>query len=194
MSKKTPLICQSTRAFIVIRKNKQIKLDTIKEFCQKYFTRYAFIEHKDHIKVDTGEIEGIHYHIVGDYKKGKTPFSTRLNEIQKFFNFDNANGLEIEKYDTFEGALQYLTHKNFPQKTQVSKDKIIHNLSTQDFEILYNAEIGNVITFDLIYDSCLFHNNIIDVIKAVGIGNYRIWRNVIWDIWNTLKDKDEFRK
>lgn len=194
MSRKTGLTSQTRKVFIVIRKNIAINIDLIKSFCREYFDRYAFIEHKNHIKHDTGELEGIHYHIVGDYRTNKTPLSTRLNQIVKWFRFDNANGIEIEKYDTFEGCLQYLTHKNNPEKTQVDKSLIVHNLTQSDFDILYNAEIGNVITFDLLYSSCLYNKNIVGVIKDIGVGNYRIYRNVIWDIWNTLNNKEGFER
>lgn len=194
MSRKTPLTSQTTKLFIVIRKNKVIPISKLKEYCSNEFVRYAFVEHKNHIKPSTGDIEGVHYHIVGDAKLSKVRLSTRLNTICDFFKFENANGLEIEQYDTFEGALQYLTHKNQPDKTQLDKSCIVHNLSDSDFEILYNAEIGNVITFDLLYTSCINAKNIIEVIRELGIGNYRTYRNVIWDIWSTLKDKDDYHK
>ena len=65
MSKK-PLTCQSCKVDIVIRKNKEIPLSKIKEYCIQNFSRYAFIEHKGDIKPSTGEVEGVHYHICGD--------------------------------------------------------------------------------------------------------------------------------
>jgi len=192
--KKKPLSCQSKHVCIVIRKGKTIPLEKIKEYCIENFERYAFICHENHIDASTGVIIPIHYHIVGDFIGSKIPFSTRLNTLCNFFKFDNLNGIEIDQYRTFEGSLQYLTHKNQLDKTQVSKDLIIHNLSEQDFEILYNADVGNVITFDLLYLSCYQANNIIDVIKELGIGNYKLYRNVIWDIWNCLNNKDDYYK
>ena len=194
MSRKTPLTSQTRKVCIVIRKNIKIPLSKIETYCKNEFERYAFIEHENHVKVDTCEIEGVHYHIVGDFIGSKVALSTRLNTLAKFFGFDNLNGIEIEQYRTFEGALQYLTHKNQPDKTQVDVSKIHHNLSENDFNILYNADIGNVITFDLLFASCVNANNIIDVIKDIGIGNYRTWRQVIWDIWFTLLDKEGFSK
>jgi len=194
MGRKTPLTCQTTKVNIVIRKDKVLSLTKLKEFCNEYFGRYAFIEHKNDIQPDTCEIIPVHYHIVGDYKKGKTPLSTRINQIVQFFRFDNAYGIQIEKYYSFESSLQYLTHKNQSEKTQHNVEDIIHNLPEEDFNILYNAECGNVITFDLLYTSCLNANNVIEVIKQLGIGNYRVYRNVVWDIWNTLKEKEDYIK
>lgn len=193
-SGKKPLTCQSRKVDIVIRKNKDIPLSKIKEYCQEYFEKWAFIEHKGDIQPSTGEVEGVHYHIVGDYRDSKVAFSTRLNQIADFFRFDNTNGIQIDMYRTFEGALQYLTHKNQTDKTPHKKEEIQHNLSKEDFDIFYNADIGSVITYELLYLACIQSKNIIEVIKSIGIGNYRTWRAVIWDIWNCLNGSSEYFK
>lgn len=194
MSKKKPLTCQSTHLDIVIRKNKKIPIYKVKEYCQTYFKNYAFIEHEGDIKPSTGEVEGVHYHICGDTKTSKVPFSQRLNEIRDFFRFDNVNGIEIDQYISIEGAIQYLTHKNQPDKTQHKKEEIVHNFTKEDFEIYYNAEIGNVITYELLYSAVIQSNNIIEVIKILGIGNYRTWRSIVWDVWNCLNGDPSTQK
>ena len=194
MSRKTALTCQTKKINIVIRKGIKISKAKIKQYCEENFERYAFIEHDKDIKPDTAEVESVHYHIVGDFITSKTPLSTRLNTIVKFFGFDNANGIEIEQYRTFEGSLQYLTHKNQSEKTPHDKSEIIHNLSESDFNILYDADVGNVVTFDLIFTICAQANNIIDVIKEIGLGNYRMYRQVIWDVWNTINEREEYFK
>lgn len=86
--------------------------------------------------------------------------------------------------------MQYLTHKNNPEKTQVDKSQIVHNLSKADFEIFYNATVGNVITFELLYSTCLSNDNIIGVIQEIGLNNFRQWRNVVWDIFNGLHNQE----
>jgi len=194
MSSKKPLTCQSTKVDIVIRKNIEIPLSKIKAYCVENFERYAFIEHKGDIKPETGEVEGTHYHICGDMFGSKIPFSTRLNNLAKFFGFADLNGIQIDQYRTFEGALQYLTHKNAPEKTPHKIEEIVTNLSEADFKIFYEADIGSVITFDLLYVACVNATNIVEVIKELGIGNYRVWRSVIWDIWNTLKESSDYIK
>lgn len=194
MSNKKPLTCQSRKVDIVIRKNIAIPLSKIKEYCSREFERYAFIEHNGDVKPVSGEVEGIHYHICGDMYGTKVAFSTRLNTLCEFFNFDNANGIEIDQYRTFEGALQYLTHKNQPDKSPHEPSEIIHNLTKEDFNIFYNADIGSVITFDLIFASCVNAANIIEVIKELGISNYRLYRSVIWDIWRTIQGDEQYIK
>lgn len=192
MSKKKPLTCQSRQVDIVIRKNREIPQSKIKEYCIENFEQYAFIEHKGDTKPETGEVEGVHYHICGIMKGNKIAFSTRLNTIVAFFKFDNTNGIEIDQYRTLEGAIQYLVHKNQPEKTQHRKEEIITNIPASDFEIYFNADIGNVITFDLLYCACMKANNIIEVIKELGIGNYKNYRSVIWDIWRTLEGDNDY--
>lgn len=192
--KKAPLTCQSVKVCLVIRKNKKIKLETIKQYCETYFKFYAFIEHDKDVD-ENGQLDGVHYHIVGDFKQSRVAFSTRLNEISQYFHFEDSNGVEIDNYTSFEGCLQYLTHKNQKHKYQYDKSAIITNIPSVDFEVFYNAVVSSdLVTFDLLYTICLRSSNIVEVIKDMGITNYRVWRNVVWDIWNTLNDKADFKK
>lgn len=191
MSRRKPLTCQSRKVCIVIRKNRTLSKNSLDSYCKTYFERYAFIEHKGDLDLD-GCVIPVHYHIVGDFKTSKVPFSTRLNDIVTFFHLDNANGIEIDQYNTFEASLQYLTHKNQLEKTQHEVKEITHNLSEADFKIFYNADSGNVITFDLVYSIVMNANNIIDVIRQIGLTNYRTWRNVIWDMWRTINNDQSY--
>lgn len=186
MSRSTSLTCQSTKVCIVIRKGISIPTDKIKAYCEKYFHKYAFIEHLHTFDVDGTEIP-VHYHIVGDFLASKVAFSTRLNTIVDFFGFDSAIGIEIEKYTSLEKSIQYLTHKNQPEKTPLSVENVITNIPKEDFDLLYTSDNGSIITFDTIYSLCYQHRNIIGVIKDIGIGNYRTWRNVILDVFNNIE-------
>ena len=111
-NKKIPLTCQTRKLFIVIRKNKQYKKETIQEFCETYFDWYAFIEHKEDVEPITGLVEGCHYHIVCNVKEKGTPKSTHLNNIQKWFKMDNQNGIEIDQTANKVLAIQY--HFGYP--------------------------------------------------------------------------------
>lgn len=191
MSLSSKLTCQSTKANIVIRKNREIKADKLDAYCKEYFSRYAWIEHKGDISVKTGEVEGVHYHIVGDFKASKVAFSTRLNTIAAFFNFENADGIEIDKYNSLIGSLQYLTHQNQPDKTPHKKDEIHYGgFDKTDFDMYMEASCDDVITFDYLFGLVCESNNIIEVIRGLGLGNYRTWRNVVWDMWNEIHKKD----
>lgn len=188
MSRKTPLSSQTKKLNIVIRKNKDISIARLKEYCNDTFSEWAFIEHRGDIEPVTKLVEGVHYHIVGNAKTSRVALSTRLNTICQYFHFDNADGVEIEQYISFEGSLQYLIHKNQPEKTQHDISEIITNLSPEELTLYLTSDIGNVITFDRLYASIMQANNIIDVIHDLGIKAYKDWRNVIWDIWNCDKD------
>lgn len=185
MSRSTSLTCQSVNVDLVIRKNKKIPIDKIKAYCEQYCSKYAFIEHEKDITSE-GIIEGTHYHLVLKYKASKVAFSTRLNEICNWFDFDNANGIQIDKILSLSKCLQYLIHKNNKEKTPHDIKDIIHNYDENEFNILMNSELEQVITFDLLFSIINNSSNIIEVIKELGIGNYRTWRNVVWDIWNEL--------
>lgn len=188
MSRRKPLSCQSRKVCIVIRKNKSISLDKLKEYCFTFFDKYAFIEHTKDVDSTTGVVIPVHYHIVGDYKDSKVAFSTRLNQICTFFKFDNAVGIEIDQYNSLESSIQYLTHKNQSEKTPHNKSEIIHNFDQSDFDVMYNAESGELITIEFLFVACVECNNMIDVIKKIGLSNYRTWRNVVWDIWKTINN------
>lgn len=194
MSRKTPLSSQTRKVDIVIRKNVEISKDKIKAYCDSEFEIYAFIEHKGDIKPDTGEVEGVHYHICGNMRGSKIALSTRLNTLCKWFGFDNNNGIEIEQYRTLEGAIQYLTHKRQSEKTPHNKEDIVTNIPPNDFDIYYEADIGEVVTFDLLYCTVNDSNNIIEVIKSLGLKIYKDYRNVIWDMWKTLKGDIDYIK
>ena len=189
MSRKTSLECMSNKVCLVIRKCKKIPLEKIKAYCEYYFLQYAFIEHENDIQPDTGLVEDVHYHIVGNFNNlgGRKRFSTRLNDIVDWFRFDNANGIQIEQYDSLARSLQYLVHKNQKEKTPHQVSEIITNFEKCEFDMLMSCDVGDVMSFDYIYNELLIANNILDVIKAVGIKNYRDYRNVIWDMWNCIK-------
>ena len=123
---KYPLTTQTTKLFIVIRKNKKFSKEFIKQYCDDHFENYAFIEHKEDIDPLNGMVIPVHYHIVGNALKKKTPLSTHLNDIVRYFRFDNANGIQIDKYDNYISALQYLVHKNNPEKTQHDIKEVVY--------------------------------------------------------------------
>ena len=190
MSRATSLTCQTKKLNIVIRKNVAIKRERLEAFCNEWFTEWAFIEHAKDIEPNSGIVEGIHYHIVANAKDSRIRLSTRLNHICEAFHFDNANGIQIEQYRTFEGSLQYLIHLNQPEKTQHEASEICTNLSKEEFNLYMTANVGEVITFDRLFASVVNARNIIDVIHDLGIKAYKDWRNVIWDIWRCQRDID----
>lgn len=180
---KASLSTQTGKLFIVIRKNKPLPLDKIKAYCAEYGKEFAFIVHDKDIDSVTGSVIPIHYHIVMNAKDNKKRLSTHLNDISSFFGFRDNNGIEIDKYRNLESALQYLIHKNNPEKTQHDISEIITNFGNDELTTYITCETS-VISFDYIYSLCLSNKNIIGVIKALGLSNFQRYRATIWDIWN----------
>lgn len=183
---KASLNTQTGKLFIVIRKNKEIDKNKLKSYCEKYGNEFAFISHDNDIDSVTGLVIPIHYHIVMNAKDKRKRLSTHLEDLRAFFNFKDNNGIEIDKYRTWENALQYLIHKNNKEKTQHDFNEIITNIDKDELKTYLSCDTF-VISFDLIYSTCLSSKNIVDVIRSLGISNYQRYRATIWDIWNEVK-------
>ena len=149
MSKKKPanLTTQSQHWFITIRKNIDLSINVLKQWCETMSEgeMFAFIEHKGDLSADTGEVEGTHYHIV--LNTSKRPQKIKLlNDIVKLFDFQNPFGIEVDTYDTFEGCLQYLTHQNEPKKTQHNRGEIITNIDSDTFNAILDTPLKSALT------------------------------------------------
>lgn len=191
MSRKCSLTTQTGKLFIVIRKTPNVMAsindDKILSYCKTFGKEYAFIKHEGDIEPVTGEVESKHYHIVMKAQNGDKRLSTHLNDIVSYFGFDTPDGICIEKYDSLEGSLQYLIHKNNPEKTQHKVDEIITNIDKGDLNTYLTVDLQtNEINFDRVYSVCLESSNIVEVIRTLGIVNYQRYRATIWDIWNSL--------
>lgn len=180
---KYPLTTQTTHLFIVIRKNKKLPLSTLEDYCKQYFEEWSFIEHKEDLEPITQVVEGCHYHIIGKARKQRTPLSTHLNDLVRFFRFDNANGIEIDKYEDYVKGIQYLIHKNNPEKTPHIFEDVHSNIEQQELMLIMKSDTGDVISFDYIYSVCSTSKNIVEVIRSVGFKLYCKYRSGILDIW-----------
>ena len=80
---------------------------------------YAYILHKED-KNEKGEIEQPHYHICIRGKNGRT---FKFDRLKRVFPVG-----KIEQGRTWEYMLQYMLHKNSPEKTPHSVDEIVTNI------------------------------------------------------------------
>ena len=140
LEKKTKQFC------IIIRKKVVLDITYLKAFCDHNFVKYAFITH---LKDDN---EKIHYHIVGVSDK-QVRLSTMLNRLVDWFQFDNAFGIEIDSVRSIEGSVQYLTHKNQPEKEYYEFEDIYYKWNEKEFKLLYES---NFIDEELSSDSLIF--------------------------------------
>ena len=177
---------QTGKLFVVIRKNKAIDHEKIKSFCETYGKEYAFIEHTKDVDPLTGAIIPVHYHIVLNAKDNRARLSTHLNNISSFFGFKDNNGIEVDKYRSYESALQYLIHKNDKQKTPHDISEINTNIDKDELTTYLTLDTFTM-SFELVFSVCQRSRNIIDVIRSLGLSNYQRYRQTIWDIWNELQ-------
>ena len=189
-NKKIPLTSQVRDLFIVIRKNKVLPKKVMIEYCESMFDKYAFIEHKNDIEPITGLVEGCHYHIWAHVRDKGVAKSTHINAILKAFKFDTDDGICIEQIANKVLAMQYLIHKNNPEKTQHEVKDVVSNIDKDELNLMFTSDTGEVVSFDLIYTLCRVSTSICQIIKALGINVYRQYRNVVLDIYNDVKTID----
>lgn len=188
MSRSCDLSCQSKRVCLVIRKNIVLPIEKIKDYCELYCEKYAFIEHKQDIDSLSGEVIPPHYHLVMIYSASKVAFSTRLNDLCKYFGFENPFGIQIEKMISLESSIQYLLHKNDKMKTPHKKDEIISNYVDSELELLLESTSGNVITFDTLFKAVMSARRKSDIIKEIGLGYFsHNWRAIEW-LWEDYRN------
>ena len=115
----------NTKDGLVEYSKEQIKA-MVEGFCDRYTnTKYAYICH-DKDKSPDGAVP-THYHI---YFKFKTP--VHFPYLKEAFPYG-----DIEKSRSGNACVQYLIHKNNPEKTQYSKDEVISNFTQDELEYLF---------------------------------------------------------
>lgn len=189
MSHSCSLDTQTSKIFCVVNIGKPVEdIQYFRIFFELYASTYAFIIHDKDVNED-GTIKPIHYHFVCNLKDSykKQRLSTTLNKLASILHVNDTTGIQIEKYDSFEKCLQYLTHKNDSRKYQYKENEIITNLSQTDFDLYYNLDIDKPFTFDFIYSTCKSCNSKKDVIMRLwvfysrDVSKQRLI-NEIWDI------------
>ena len=92
-----------------------------------------------------GELKGTHYHFVLDFKNGVV-----CSSVAKIFGVEVQNVKVVKNnWDSFEFAVQYLTHKNDSKKFQYDVNDVIKLKGAEDFDELYNKSRESIV------DSCV---------------------------------------
>lgn len=184
---KTKYVC------LVIRKPSYPNdfVNMLKSYLTANCSRYFFIEHTQDIN-GYGELEGKHYHIVMVYNNAKR-LSTYLNEICEEFWFPNANGLEISKTVSETKSVQYLLHKNNPEKTQHNIDEIVTSVPFGELQVILDSENDDCLTFEKIYKYIEeSKGNKLYIIHCLGLVTYKNYRNVILDMIDCYRNKESW--
>lgn len=183
---KTPLTSKTQHLNIVINTTeKDISQSDVQAFCNLYFNEYAFIKHDKDI-FDSGELKHVHYHIVGNAKY-KSRLSTHLNRIVDCFELSNAFGVEIDKYQSLIGSIQYLIHKNDKDKYQYDIKQIVSNIPSDELETIIES-VNDCLSFDRLLAVVSSSTSKIEIMREIGINNYRLYRMCILDMWNDLQE------
>lgn len=128
----------------------------------------------------------LHFHFVC-VLKGATRVSTFINRVS-----DSCGVLSVavtaDKCSSVESALQYLIHKNDPDKHQYDESIIVRTWDEGDFRVLMESEPLQV-SFDYFFRVCSQANSIVDVIRNVGISKYHAYRNTIQDIYKAINGR-----
>lgn len=156
------------------------------EWCETNCKMYAFILH-DKDTLDDGTLKTPHLHLVALLNSNRWRLSTTLNNISAATGL-NELAISIDKTSDFNGSIQYLIHRNNKDKYQYNVIDIQTNLPSGELDVYLTSETGGV-SIELLVSIVKKHRSIIDIIREIGLQNYRLYRNVIWDVYAEIHQK-----
>lgn len=171
----------------VIRLNRDLtdkEVFYFNELCLSLTGDYYYIVHDSDVNTD-GTIMTKHLHFVIESKQRKL-LSTWLNCIADALQLPNNNGIEIEKTTRFVGSVQYLTHQNYKDKYQYDGSLIKTNVNDEQLQNILNMSRSGLDIDYLIY-IVQTSSTLLDVITALGLNYYHIYRATINDLWKVIK-------
>lgn len=160
----------------------------IKPFLNRWMdeesVEYAFILHSEDV-LDDGTKKTPHIHFVATLKK-PSRLSTTLHRISDALGV-NPLAVTISKYSSFAGCVQYLIHKNNPEKYSYPMEDICSNIPKDELMSLMDDETG--IDADRLISMVVSSPNRMTLIRSLGLSKYRVYRSIIADIENDIKGK-----
>lgn len=167
---------------------KDVDYKTIRALLEPYLAAntfdYAFIYHDcDHL--EDGQVKTPHIHYCGNWKTVKR-LSTVLGEISSVCGIV-PTAITISKYESFSGCLQYLIHKNNPEKFQYKQKDIVTNIPAPEMDA-FMAE-DNKLDMDSLIKLVMSSPDRLSIMRSLGLTRYRMYRNMINDIENSLKGR-----
>ena len=160
-------------------------IDDFRIWLSYHCDEWAFIYHNKDIDSNGQLIPG-HIHFVAT-RLTPTRIGSTIKSIAEVLGIDPLS-ISISKTDCFNGAIQYLIHKNDTDKYQYDKTDIVSNINNDDLDVYLNGDL-KVDKFTSLLQVITDNTTITGVIKAVGVDNYRLYRNVILDIFKEVHNK-----
>lgn len=158
--------------------------DDLRMWLAYHCDEWAFIYHNKDID-DSGILIPGHLHFVG-VRLTPTRIGTTIKSIADTLEIDPLS-ISVSKTDCLNGAIQYLIHKNDKDKYQYDKSDIVCSYSADDLECLLDGDL-KIDKLETLLQVINDNTTITGVIKSIGIDNYRIYRNVIWDLFKEAHD------
>ena len=152
-------------------------------WCEANCKMYAYILH-DKDTLENGSAKTPHIHLIALLNSNRTRLSTTLNNLADSIGVCSL-AISIDKVSDFNGSIQYLVHKNNNDKYQYNVLDITTNMTKGELDVYLNSE-GKGISLENLITIIKRNKNITDIIRDVGLNNYRLYRNVIWDIYAEL--------
>lgn len=181
------LSTQTNYVSVIIQLQKQqFDYQHLKNWLSANANLWAYIVH-DKDKHEDNTDKGLHLHLKFILNNNKGPrLSTTLNELSKLLSIDKT-AFTIEKMESVAGSLQYLIHKNDPEKHQYDVSEIVSNLSESELNTYLYAETEDITT-DTLIDICTLNwRSKITILKTIGLRYYSRYRGVIADICNEVE-------
>lgn len=177
---------QRTKKITGIVSLKGVEYQSIRPLLENYLSNscheYAFIYHGCDTLED-GQLKTPHIHFVANMKMVKR-LSTILGEIAQVLGVSTL-AVSISKYESFSACVQYLIHKNNADKFQYPKSDIVTNI--EDSELDAFLEDDEKFDSDSLIKIVLSSPNRLAMLRTLGLGRYKLYRNVIADIENSVK-------
>lgn len=177
---------QTNRRFCVIRKNKALDIRAIKTWLNDNMKWYALIVHSQDIDPVTKETIPVHYHFVGESSNNRRRLLQDMNDFADYMGIDT-NGLQWDGYKSQTLALQYLIHKNNPEKTQhEAKEVILAGMSEEEYLTLLTCDSEQTINFDLVFTLCERCNNVVELLREIPPNMFKANYQYIRTLWNAI--------
>lgn len=160
-------------------------IDNLKTWLDNNTKQYAFILHDKDVLED-GSKKTPHIHVVCNMNTTKQRIATILNDLTKSLDISPLL-VTIDKYSSFNASIQYLIHKNNEEKYQYDIKDIITNIPQQELDLFMKYETqSEELTAERLIDVVAKAKKRTDILREIGLFNYRINRAVIMDVAQEL--------
>lgn len=145
--------------------------------------RYAWIFHdKDKYEDGTPKTPHVHLVLLGVKRVRLETNLYRIADAMGYSSIDEINTIQMGSCESVELSIQYLTHKNHPNKYQYDIAECHYDITEKDFIDYFNAEIDKEITARYLFDLVKDGYSDIEIMFKIGVGRYHLFKGAIADI------------